>query len=69
MNNELLKTVEEGTFAPLKSLEKLDMSVCKRLETLSDAAFEGIVDKTNVTDWRLKEVSIRKTYIYHYGKN
>lgn len=55
-NNEKLRSVEEGTFGPLKNMIKLDLSYCKRLEALSDGAFLGLVVKENITDWKLKDV-------------
>ncbi|CAL8140087.1 unnamed protein product [Orchesella dallaii] len=56
--NEKLIKVEEGTFGHLKSLTKLDLSFCKRLEQLSDGIFKGLVEKENENKWILNDIRL-----------
>ncbi|ODM91751.1 Leucine-rich repeats and immunoglobulin-like domains protein 2 [Orchesella cincta] len=55
--NEKLIKIEQGTFGHLRNLTKLELSFCKRLEQLSDGAFQGLVEKGKEdVEWKLTQI-------------
>jgi len=60
-----LRSVESGTFGPLKRLNDLELCHNKHLKQLSDAAFDGIIEEGKEADWPVKKIYLNDNALTH----